>query len=163
MKQTISTSTKKLINGTFILLIACILASLVVSLFFFLISGTGTRKTFLFESEVTDSLSYEVRFLPKDSPHSGVRLYVEELLLGSMVPQVRPLFPAGTGVRSCFVRNNTLYLDLSAEAIQTQAGRPSETLVASELLRKNIFANFRNIDTIKLYIVGKEVSDRLPE
>ena len=77
--------------------------------------------------------------IPSDK---GYRLYVDELLLGSMTPSCRMLFPAGTKANACFVKGNVLYLDLSEEALQIKSNAEvTDFTAAAEILRKNIFTN----------------------
>lgn len=141
----------------FVCLVLCFVASCTAWFFSDVASGHKERQVFLFESYSTSDLACEVRTLEQMSHKTAIRAFVDELLLGPISPDARPLFPLGTTVRSCFLRDGVLYLDLSEDAIQLEAGTPSQNTVATEILKRNLFTNFRNIDIIKLYIVGKEV------
>jgi hypothetical protein len=48
-------------------------------------------------------------------------------------------------------------LDLSEEALQITSGEASNTVFALKILKKNLFTNFKNIDIINLFIMGKKV------
>lgn len=141
--------------GKVLLILLCIVT--VVSVALVLIKGNGSRRIFLFEQQNKENLTAEIRYLKKTAAKDDIKNYVDELLLGPITPQCRPLFPYGTHVKSLFLRDGVLYVNLSEEAIQLKEGKASEPLVATEIFKKNIFTNFRNVDIIKLYIVGNEV------
>ena len=141
--------------GKILVILLCVVT--VISVVFVLIIGSGARRIFLFEQQNNDNLTAEIRYLKKTATKDDMQNYVDELLLGPITPQCRPVFPLGTHVESLFLRDRTLYVNLSEEAIQLKEGKASEPLVATEIFKKNIFTNFRNVDIIKLYIVGNEV------
>ncbi|GHT77231.1 hypothetical protein FACS1894130_00880 [Spirochaetia bacterium] len=75
------------------------------------------RRTFVFYSLDNGIEALEERMLPRSLSHeAGIRLYVEELLLGPATPNSAPLFPPETGVRSLLYRDGVVYLDLSESA-----------------------------------------------
>lgn len=145
------------VNKKNIFIVVGIVLAFAISFCFAMLNQKGERRIFFFESENSSELLYETRYLSKNAPQGEIQLFVDEVLLGPITPVAKALFPTGTKVESCFLRDGVLYLDLSEEAIKIEVGNSSDTLVASEILKKNLFTNFRNIDTIKLYIVGKEV------
>jgi hypothetical protein len=49
-------------------------------------------------------------------------------------------------------------VDLSAEALFPNE-RVSSSREGAEIFKKNIFRNFRNIDTINIYIEGRKIFD----
>lgn len=150
-------SEKKLNTSGFVLFFAVLLA-LVVSVSLYLFFYPGLRRTFIYEPVNGGDLVFEVRYLPANSPQGDLKLYVDELLLGSMTPSCRMLFPAGTKANACFVKGNVLYLDLSEEALQIKSNAEvTDFTVAAEILRKNIFTNFKNVNIIKLYVGENEV------
>ena len=128
----------------------------ICSLIIFLVKTNETRRVFLFQSFDDKETHVEVRYLPKVDKELVIEQYVNELLHGPLHDRYRPLFPNGTRILSCFLRENTLYVDLSEEAILQQVVS-SETKDAVELFKKNIKKNFRSIDEVILFMMGVEV------
>jgi hypothetical protein len=98
----------------------------------------------------------EVRFLPRESAQGDVRLFVDELLLGPLTARYRILFSQGTRVLSCIQNGNTLYLDLSGEAMFNIDPAPP-VRNAVDILEKNIKKNFSSIKIVEVFIDGKRV------
>ncbi len=152
-----SVSKAKLKGAGFAAIIALI-AAFLVSMLFWQIENKGTRRVFLFESKANPrELSYEVRYLRKLPGKNAVQQYVDELLLGPVSPQGRLLFPSETYVRSCFLDGRVLYIDLSEEALQLLPTEASGTVFAIEILKKNLFTNFKNVGIINVFIMGNRV------
>jgi hypothetical protein len=64
------------------------------------------------------------------------------------------IFTQGTTIRSCFLRDGILYLDLSAELLKSS----SNTILISEafeLLEKNIKVNFNSVKELEIFVDGK--------
>lgn len=115
--------------------------------------GFGTRKVFIFPSADEGQYVLEYRNLKKDKKQL-VNYYIDEILLGSGVERTKKLFAAGTKVQSCFLRGNTLYLDLSADLIN--AGNDCVNIKDGvDLLEKNVKKNFPKIKNIILFVDGK--------
>ena len=129
-----------------------------VSLTLFFLQGYGHRKVFLFESLDEEGLFAENRYYPRNKYIDDVELYVSELLLGPIGERYKLLFPRGTKVKTCFVQNKVLYVDLSTEALFPNE-RVSSNREGAEIFKKNIFRNFRNIDIINIYIDGRKIFD----
>lgn len=129
-----------------------------VSLTLFFLQGYGHRKVFLFESLDEEGLFAENRYYPRNKYIDDVELYVSELLLGPIGERYKLLFPRGTKVKTCFVQNKVLYVDLSTEALFPNE-RVSTNREGAEIFKKNIFRNFRNIDIINIYIDGRKIFD----
>jgi hypothetical protein len=87
-----------------------------------------------------------------------VELYISELLLGPIGERYKLVYPRGTKLNTCFVQDKVLYVDLSAEALFTNE-KVSTSRDGAEIFKKNIFRNFRNIDTINIYIDGRKIFD----
>ena len=100
--------------GKVLLILLCIVT--VVSVALVLIKGNGSRRIFLFEQQNKENLTAEIRYLKKTAAKDDIKNYVDELLLGPITPQCRPLFPYGTHVKSLFLRDGVLYVNLSEEA-----------------------------------------------
>ena len=88
-----------------------------ISLTLFFLQGYGHRKVFLFESLDEEGLFAENRYYPRNKYIDDVELYVSELLLGPIGERYKLIFPRGTKVKTCFVQNKVLYVDLSTEAL----------------------------------------------
>ena len=133
-------------------------AGIVCILFFAVIFDHGERRSvFFFPNVKAESLCTEIRYLPvvrgKDAT---LELYVSEVLLGSVNPDRKLLFNRETTVLTCFVRKNTAYIDLSADAAYPEGGITA-SITACKIFKKNVCTNFRYIDKIYLYFEGKEV------
>ena len=82
---------------------------------------------------------------------------MDELLLGSTVERTKLIFSSKTKVNSCFLRDNTLYLDLSDDLLSIEKSSfPINDGI--ELLKENILKNFSNIHKIELFIGEKFVA-----
>ena len=76
----------------------------------------------MFQSAATGKICMEARYLPKHPVQGDVNCYVDELLLGPLTAEYRPLFTRGTRAQSCFVRDGILYVDLSDALISESDG-----------------------------------------
>ena len=119
-------------------------------------SHSGVKRVFYFPAIGTDKLVKEVRYIPKNPVQGDVRLYVDELLLGSQLPRLRPLFSLGTTVSFFSLNDGILYVDLTDDVILQKSDSP-DIEVGINLFEKNIKKNFKNIAEIKLFIGGKSV------
>lgn len=128
------------------------------SLIFFLVNGYSHRQVFLFESLDKKGLWVENRYFPRNKYINNTDLYISELLLGPIGERYKNVFAPGTKLISCFVRDNTMYVDLSKEALFPTRGT-SEFMDGTEIFKKNVFRNFRNIDIIQIYIEGRKIFD----
>ena len=117
------------------------------------------ERTLLYFPTNDNTVGIEERYLPKLSePHFGVSL-VKELLLGPTDhrflyfadPQLQP--------RSCFVRDNALYVDLPVQILTSNIKTPDFYTVYT-LLQKNITINCKSIDTVYVYIDGTRAYNR---
>ena len=156
----ISEITKKFIRvntGTKVVFFSLVIMFL-ISLTLFFLQGYGHRKVFLFESLDEEGLFAENRYYPRNKYIDDVELYVSELLLGPIGERYKLIFPRGTKVKTCFVQNKVLYVDLSTEALFPNE-RVSTNREGAEIFKKNIFRNFRNIDIINIYIDGRKIFD----
>ena len=139
--------------------IAIVSASFVLSLVLWMRGYPGKRYVFMFQSAVTGKICMESRYLPKDPVQGDVNNYVDELLLGPLTAEYRPLFTRGTRAQSCFVRGGVLYVDLS-DALVSESDGASEIRQGMELFRKNILYNFKNIDTIEVFVAGNHAYEK---
>lgn len=120
------------------------------------------RRIFIFPNLQTGNLEFETRFLDQrylaqtgNKTDSAVVQFVEELLLGPIEVTSRRLFPKTTAILSCFVKDTTLYIHLSEEALSNKTNS-ADVETAYNVFKKNVFTNFANIDIIRMYINNKE-------
>jgi len=125
-----------------------------LSLLLFLISNHKSRRLFIFPSVDEGKYVVEYRYLPNNPVQGDLNLFLDELLLGSGVERTKLLFARGTKINSCFVRKGTLYLDLSADLLQTGSG-VINIEEGIKLLKKNVHKNFFGIWNIEIFVDGK--------
>mgnify|MGYP003298404580 FL=1 len=150
MKIQIDTKEKK----SFLIIFSAIFVCFLISLFVFIFSGQGKKYSFIFPSVDKGEYVVETRFLPKNSQKDEITFYVDELLLGSSLERTKMIFTQGTTIRSCFLRDGILYLDLSAELLKSS----SNTILideAFELLEQNIKDNFNSVKELEIFVDGK--------
>lgn len=133
-----------------------ILASFLYSFLKFSITNGRERYILYFDSPNSEKLCTETRFLSKDTYNIKERAFVDELLLGPFTNRYIPLFNKNTVCEFCFVRNKTLYVGISKEALSVSK-ETAEIKRGIEVFKKNILKNFKNITTIEMYIDGKQV------
>lgn len=133
-----------------------ILATFLYSFSKFTINRKQDRYILYFDSPGFNELCTETRFLSKNTYQSKEMAFVEELLLGPVTNRYIPLFNKKTVCDFCFVREKTLYVGISKEALLVSK-ETAEIKRGIEVFKKNILKNFKNINTIEMYIDGKEV------
>lgn len=127
------------------------------SLSLFFVKQKSKSYVFIFPSAENGSYIVERRNLSNDPTQGVIQLFVDELLLGSTVERTKLIFSSNTRVNFCFLRGNTLYLDLSDDLLSIEKSSfPINEGI--ELLRENILKNFSNINKIELFIGGKFVA-----
>ena len=124
----------------------------------FFVQGYAHRRVFLFESLDKEGVFAENRYYPRNKYIDNVELFVSELLLGPIGERYKPVFARGTKLKTCFVQDDVLYVDLSSDALFPNE-KVSSIKDGAEIFKKNIFRNFRNIDTINIYIEGRKIFD----
>ena len=128
-----------------------------VSILLFFVKQNSKSYVFIFPSADDGSYIVERRNLSNNPAQGIIQLYIDELLLGSTVERTKLIFSTNTRVNSCFLRDNTLYLDLSDDLLSIEK---SSFLINDgiELLKENILKNFSNIHKIELFIGEKFVA-----
>ena len=138
-----------------IISISCvILLSLVLSLIIYSQKNYGKRKTFIFPSVDEGKYIVETRYLAQNPAKSDINYYVDELLLGSETERTKLLFTDGTTSLSCFERSGILYLNLS-DTLLKMGENVVEIEEGVNLLAKNVFQNFSEINEIDIFIGSK--------
>ena len=91
----------------------------------------------------------------KENPNkSQLNYFVDELVLGSGLERTKYLFTPGTKVISCFERDKTVFIDLSADIIY-MGHNVVQIKDGIELLKQNIMKNFTNIEQVQVFVDGK--------
>ncbi|MDR2482743.1 MAG: GerMN domain-containing protein [Treponema sp.] len=125
------------------------------------LSMDRVRQTFEFYELETGKSRVEERFFPRSAaPEEAVKRYVEEVLLGPVLPQSAPLFPKETRLRSLLVREGTVYADLSGEAVLSPLEGGRGVIGSLDALERGIRRNFPWVRKIKLFIEGNDASRR---
>ena len=140
-------------NVKVIILSSVLLVVFGISFILFLAKGQGRRYSFIFPSAESGKEVIETRYLRPVENKSDVRVYIDEILLGSQIERTKKLFSRGTKVLSCFENDKTLYLDLSPDLIY-EGGDVIAIQDGIELLKKNIRMNFANISEIQVFVDG---------
>jgi spore germination protein GerM len=115
------------------------------------------RRTFVFYTIDNGMIVVEDRML-KRSPSREVNItrYVEEMLLGPVAPDLLPLFPRETRLRSLLYRNGVVYADFSTDAaLPPEEG--GETLENFRTMYAGILRNFSFVRDVRFFIAGKAV------
>jgi spore germination protein GerM len=122
----------------------------------FLIFGLA-RRTFVFYTIDTGVIVVEDRMLKSSNSREGdIIRYTEETLLGPVSPELLPLFPKETRLKSLLYRNGVVYADFSEDALFT----PSEsgnTLHNFKTLHTGILRNFSYVKEVRFFIEGNAV------
>ncbi|MBO4859137.1 MAG: GerMN domain-containing protein [Treponema sp.] len=134
--------------------ICVLLLSLVLSLILYFQKDYGKRKTFIFPSVDEGKYIIETRYLSENPEKTAISYYVDELLLGSGTERTKLLFTSGTTSLSCFERSGILYLNLS-DTLLKMGDNVVEIEEGVNLLAKNVFQNFSEINEIDIFIGNK--------
>lgn len=150
---------KNLIKKNLLLsILSCVFVVIfAVSILLFFVKQNSKSYVFIFPSADDGSYIVERRNLSNNPAQGIIQLYIDELLLGSTVERTKLIFSSKTKVNSCFLRDNTLYLDLSDDLLSIEKSSfPINNGI--ELLKENILKNFSNIHKIELFIGEKFVA-----
>jgi len=120
--------------------------------------GLGlARRTFIFYTISGGNIIVEDRLLKHSSSREeDVTRYTEETLLGPVSPDLLPLFPRETKLRSLLFRNKAVYVDLTeSAAFGCTADR--EVIDNFRTLRGGILRNFSYVNDVRFFIEGNPV------
>jgi hypothetical protein len=120
------------------------------------------RRTFVFYSAADWSIIVEDRMLRRSGDRETDMIrYVEEVLLGPVSPDLVPLFPRETRLRSLLYRDGLVYVDLSDAAVFPP---PEQRALASgdkaglrenfRTLYRGIRRNFPYVRDVRLFVAG---------
>jgi hypothetical protein len=116
------------------------------------------RRTFVFYFVTDRSIIVEDRMLRRSGSREGdITWYVEEFLLGPESPDLAPLFPRETRLRSLLYRDGVVYADLSESAALpfSERAAPGPGVFGSfETLYQGILRNFPYVRDVRLFAGG---------
>ena len=118
------------------------------------------RRVFLFYAAAPLSASSnnpirEVRYLAAEG-RDPLAVFLADLLLGSSGKEHVQPFASKCELARCFARGSAAYIDIAASDLEKTVSDPLFSDKCA-LFKKNVFTNFKNIDTIYLYFDGVEV------
>jgi len=138
----------------FHILFIVILAAAAISEFFIL--GLA-RRTFVFYTINEGVISVEDRMLKRsESREDDIIRYTDEMLLGPVSPDLLPLFPRETRLKSLLYRNGVVFVDLSADAALPPIEGGS-LLDNFRTFHDGILRNFSYVKDVRFFIDGKTV------
>jgi hypothetical protein len=115
------------------------------------------RRTFVFYSVINGSVVVEDRMLHRtENRETDVARYVEEVLLGPVSPDLSPLFPLETGLRSILYRNGVVYVDFS-ESAALPVSKGEDIFRNFLVLNQGIRRNFSYVKDVRLFVAGNSV------
>lgn len=138
----------------YFILAIVLICSFILSISLFFIKNSGKRRVFIFPSADNGKYILEYRYLPKDPVQGKINLYLDEILLGSGVERTKLLFTPGTRAESCFLREGTLYINLTADLLAMGNG-VINIKDGIDLLKENIMSNFHQVKKIEVFVDGK--------
>jgi hypothetical protein len=115
------------------------------------------RRTFVFYTIKEGVISVEDRMLKHSKSREGdIIRYTEEMLLGPVSPDLLPLFPRETRLKSLLYRNGVVFVDFSADAAMppVEGGR---TLDNFRTFYAGILRNFSYVKDVRFFIDGKTI------
>jgi spore germination protein GerM len=115
------------------------------------------RRTFVFYSVTNGSAAVEDRMLRRaENRETDVARYVEEVLLGPVSPDLSPLFPPETGLRSILYRKGVVYVNLS-ESAALPVSKGEDVFRNFLVLNQGIRRNFSYVKDVRLFVAGNPV------
>jgi hypothetical protein len=126
----------------------------IVALSEFLILGLA-RRTFVFYTIDNGDIVVEDRMLKKSrSREIDIIRYTEEMLLGPVNPDLLPLFPYGTKLKSLLYRDGVVYADFSEDAALPPIEGGS-TYNNFRTFYNGVLRNFSMVKDVRLFIDGR--------
>lgn len=116
-----------------------------------------TRRTFVFYDISNGNIAVEDRMLVRSrSREVNITRYTQEALLGPVSPNLLPIFPRETKLKSLLYRNDTVFVNLSADAAlpPIEGGQSLENF---RILHDGILRNFPFVRYVRFFIDGQAV------
>ena len=114
------------------------------------------ERTLLYFPTNDNTVGIEERYLPQLPASEFTISLVNELLLGPADHRFLHFADSDLRLRSCFVRDNALYIDLPIQVLTPNVKTPDFHTVYT-LFQKNIAVNCKSITTVYFYIDGMPV------
>jgi len=122
----------------------------------FLILGLA-RRTFVFYTSSNGAIVVEDRMLKRSKTREeDITRYTEETLLGPVAPDLLPLFPRETRLKSLLYRNGVVFIDFSIDAAMPPI-EGGNTLDNFRTFYDGILRNFSYIKDVRFFINGNAV------
>jgi len=136
--------------------IASVIAALLLLLSIALYAKKGLTRRYTFIFPCVDEGKYvlETRYLKENPQKEALAYFADELMLGSGLERTKNLFTPGAKILSCFERNQIVYIDLSADIIN-MGHNVIPIREGIELLKRNIYKNFTDVEEVKVFVDGK--------
>jgi len=113
------------------------------------------RRTFVFYTNNDASVVVEDRMLKRSaSKEVELERYTQEAILGPSSPELQPLFPYGTRLKSLLYRDGVVFIDFSVDAA-LPAADGWDTFNSFNTLYSGIFRNFPSVKDIRFFIEGE--------
>jgi len=112
------------------------------------------RRTFVFYTVNDGSIVVEDRMLKRSSSREiDIIRYTEEVILGPVAPDLQPLFPRETRLKSLLYRDGVVYADLTIDAeLPAEGGTTVENF---RTLYAGILRNFSFVSDVRFFIDGR--------
>jgi hypothetical protein len=91
-----------------------------------------------------------------ENRETDVARYVEEVLLGPVSPDLSPLFPLGTTLRSILYRDGVVYVNFS-ESAALPVSQGEDVFRNFLVLNQGIRRNFSYAKDVRLFVDGNPV------
>jgi len=115
------------------------------------------RRTFVFYTVNEGVISVEDRMLKRsESREDDIIRYTEETLLGPVAPDLLPLFPRETRLKSLLYRNGVVFVDFSADAALPPIEGGS-TIDNFRTFKVGILRNFSYVKDVRFFIDGNAI------
>jgi hypothetical protein len=115
------------------------------------------RRTFVFYTIDGGEIVVEDRMLKSSNSREGdIIRYTEETLLGPVSPELLPLFPKETRLKSLLYRNGVVYADLTEDSL-FPLSENGDTLNNFKTLYAGILRNFSYVKDVHFFIEGNAV------
>jgi hypothetical protein len=113
------------------------------------------RRTFVFYTIDNGEIVVEDRMLKRSrSREVDIMRYTEEALLGPVDPDLLPLFPYGTRLKSLLYRDGVVYADFSADAAIPPVDGGS-IYNNFRILYNGVLRNFSSVKDVRFFIDGR--------
>jgi hypothetical protein len=123
----------------------------------FLVLGLA-RRTFIFYTIDDGNIVVEDRMLKHSKSREGdIIRYTEEMLLGPAAPDLLPLFPRDTRLKSLLYRDGVVFVDFSADAALPPL-EGGKTINNFRTFYAGILRNFPYVKDVSFFIDGNAVS-----